>query len=168
MDDTLTHSCKHWMNFDEHLKQKEFERIYKEFAGRAFAKVEDWGNTDEDEVLWRSSSFINDLYKDGRGTIDLQPVAVQQEFNVEIAGVPVKGFIDCVEGTKKKEFAIRDYKVTGNPRFLTPGKSLQLKIYAVATGIWEVGFLIFDKKKGTVQWKSSSLDPEQTKREVEL
>lgn len=62
------------------------------------------------------------------------PIAVEKEFNLEIAGVKFKGFIDRVEKTPKGKYVVIDYK-TGSDRITknTIKDDVQMNLYAMAT-----------------------------------
>jgi len=63
---------------------------------------------------------------------------VEEEFVIEVAGVKVKGVIDLVEKQR-----VTDFKTTGNASGYLPESSIQLAIYALATGVSNVGFKSF-------------------------
>ena len=78
------------------------------------AKYLDWYDQYPDEVIW--------IAPDGTPGIEIG-------FDVEMGGVPVRGFIDAVI-VKDGEVIVRDNK-TGNK----PGDDFQLAVYAVALAI---------------------------------
>lgn len=78
------------------------------------------------EQLDRLIDFVDSIPEKVWVTPDGTP-AVELEFNVELGGVPVKGFIDMVVETPEGDLIVRDIK-TGNQ----PGDHFQLSAYAAA------------------------------------
>ncbi len=98
---------------------------------------------------------------------ELRPTGVEQDFALNIAGVPVVGRADIVE-----QRYVWDYKVTGNPFYLKPDTSLQLDLYSLAFQKNHVGYIVLDRKKPDalkiMQIRSTRLDLEKTQRWVEI
>lgn len=75
-----------------------------------------------------------------------RPTEVEREFRFPLGGVVIRGRIDFVgEELAAEQDVVLDYKVTGSPAtvkdYADSRRSLQLHIYALATGITRVGYV---------------------------
>ena len=76
--------------------------------------------------------FVNDELP------EINPTCVEQNLTVLIAGIPITMKIDLIHDNKR----VIDHKITGRAKSEADAKnSLQLSIYAIATGLKEVGFI---------------------------
>jgi len=126
--------------------------------------VDRWDNSDDPASLKvRAEIFLNAFWDQGQAEA-LLPKACEQEFKIEIAGVPVVGIADVVE-----ENYVFDYKVYKSMRFLKPDRSLQLSMYAHAFQKARVGYIVFLKEgKKPLEIVSSTRNLETTKRWLEM
>jgi hypothetical protein len=127
-------------------------------------EVDRWDNGDDPQSLKvRAEIFLNAFWDQGQAEV-LHPEKCEEEFKLEIAGVPVSGRADVVE-----ENYVFDYKVYKSMRFLKPDHSLQLSMYAHAFQKSRVGYIVFLKEgKKSLEIVSSVRDLEKTKRWLEI
>lgn len=127
-------------------------------------EVDRWDNNDDPQALKiRAEIFLNAFWEQGQAEA-LRPKKCEEEFKLEIAGVPVVGVVDVVE-----ENYVFDYKVHKSMRFLKPDHSLQLSMYAHAFQKSRVGYIVFLKEgKKPLEIVSSTRDLEKTKRWLEI
>lgn len=106
------------------------------------SEVEDWEEQQPQEIETRGMSFVKMYYQDHLPKA--KPTGVEQEIRWNANGVPVLGFIDLVD----KKQGVIDHKVTGRSKSQRDvDNSMQLTLYAAATGRKEVGFNSFVKTK---------------------
>lgn len=133
------------------MKVKDALKHLNAFFDEKEAEVDDWQDTDADFVLKQATQFVKQYMEEWAE--DIEPVrmpnrkpGVEWEFTIDIAGVPVRGFVDLV----CEHNGVVDYKVKNDTRLVKVEDDLQLRTYAEATGIVDTGFIIFQKKSGKI------------------
>lgn len=145
----------------KHLGLDDALKNYVKIADEEFKDLEDSGATE------RADKFLRELWSSGEPPF--LPVMVgkkpgcEYEFNVEIAGVPVLGYVDLVENDR-----VIDYKVGKDAYRYDPQTSVQLDLYAVALGRTQVGYVVFEKKSGKIHFKNGSRHLKTAKRWIEI
>lgn len=122
---------------------------------KGITKIEDvvsWLDTNPGTVVAQNEIFIQLFYRKELPTIAKAIVAVEDEFQMQLAGVNVLGYIDLTE----RHF-VWDYKTSNSGGFfLKPDSSLQLKLGAHARQKEKAGYIVFDKGKKDVYAKRTS------------
>lgn len=152
-----------------------FERARKIYSDKfkdLGTDVVSWEGTPPEVRLPRGIKLLKKFWE-SPNLDNLKPVLFQQptkkmvpgvelEFEIQIGHVPVKGFIDCIE----KDCVI-DFKMARSAAYYKPERSLQLAIYALATGIPKVAYYVFCKtKEPKIEYKEATLDLGKTERWV--
>jgi hypothetical protein len=153
---------RHYMEHEKHLSLKEVLKTLGVVANKELKKVKKWMKETPDSVLGRQEDFLRRLWTTDSGP-DWEPTGAEVEFNVEIAGVPVNGFIDMTEVSE-----VTDFKVAKNTRFYQPTKSLQLDLYCHVAQIPYGSFLVFEKESGKITPKGELRNLKKVKRWLEI
>lgn len=134
---------------------KEYGKFLKKHSG----SVDTWAFGDTPRTLKsRADLFLDAFFREGHAA-ELKPEGVEVEFNVEIAGVPIKGVADVVEPNY-----IFDYKVYRSMRYLKPERSFQLSMYAHVFQKKRVGYIVFLKEgKKPIEVVSAERDLDRTR-----
>jgi putative RecB family exonuclease len=155
----IEESNRRKMETGEILSEDEMKEIYDEYWNKNVHSI-DW-KEDEDPEKEKDRGFsLAKIYMDEYGK-HLDPVGFEAEFNVEVQGIPFKGYIDLIE----KDGFIRDLKTTKK----TPAKdiaeqSLQLAGYAFA-----YRELTGEKEKGcSLDYAISLKQPKVVRYETEI
>jgi putative RecB family exonuclease len=107
----ITPDFNAWFASGPYQGATDVERRYGIGLGQVASFV-DWTDSHPEEVIW--------IAPDGTPGIEIG-------FDIDLDGVPVRGFIDAVIDLGGGEILVRDYK-TGNK----PGSDFQLGVYSVA------------------------------------
>lgn len=178
----LHHTNLAFLYTGEHLSLEKAYTEYTKIAKQELAKVdkEGWYGETKASVMERGEEFI-DLYwntRPGDQGPDMIPIVVpfrdlpkheqeipgtEYEFEVEIAGVPVKGFIDLIE-----KGSVIDFKVASAARWYDAATSLQLALYAHVAQKNRVGYVIFEKKKMCISEKFEQVHLPSVKRRLDV
>lgn len=133
------------------MSTKAAQKLLKTFFDDKEDQVEDWQDTDPDVVFAQSNKFIKAYMAEWAD--DIMPArmannkpGIEWEFTVDLAGVPVRGFVDLVCENE----GVIDYKVKNDTRLIKVEDDLQLRTYADATQLGRTGFIVFQKKSGVI------------------
>jgi hypothetical protein len=163
MADVCEWAGKHYLKKGEWPKLPDASVEGRKSFMRHFKGVkEDYSRTD---ILNRQALFLERWWEMGCDGPDMEPINVgtvpglEYEFLIDIAGVPVYGFVDIVEA-----LACGDVKVAKTTRFYKPDRSLQLGLYCYVmseiTGIdyLKAFYVVMCKQDGKIEYLPATLD----------
>lgn len=164
---TIEKASQHWHRKGKHLS---LDAVCREHATCLRAEWKKLKNSEEDiaDAQDRGLLFLTTLWGPDESP-DIEPIVLQGrlgvewEVDMEIAGVPIKGYIDLIEADQ-----VSDWKVARSAKRYNVEKSLQLDLYVVATGISCTGFRILEKDSGNVVPLWSVRNIEQVRRWCEI
>lgn len=107
----VTPNFEYWFKSGPYGGAVDVERRYEIGLGQV-EKFMRWDEAHPEEVIW--------VAPDGTPGIELA-------FEIELDGIPVRGYIDAIVVAENGDLIVRDYK-TGN----SPGDDFQLGVYGVA------------------------------------
>lgn len=116
-----------------------------------------------EEIITRGINFLTKFW--GPDEPDVEPAVIdgkpgaELEIKLEFGGIPFICVPDLIE-----EICVLDFKVVKSTRFLKAESDLQLSLYAVATSRTKVGYIVFCKKNGKIEWLTGERDLKRTRR----
>jgi RecB family exonuclease len=139
---------------------------HKNYLVNHLDDVNQWNDQKPADLVKRGDSFLKRFWKQEEPLITKERlVAVEHGFEIELAGVPVRGVIDLLERNYCWDYKVRS---KNSMRYLNVDRSLQLSLYAVATGKEKVGYIVFVKDDGSIVHKQSVRDLSRTKKWLEF
>jgi hypothetical protein len=139
---------------------------HKAYLNGHLDEVDQWNDQQPEDLLRRGDSFLKRFWKQEEPLITKERlVDVEHEFEITLAGVPVKGVIDLLERNYCWDFKVRS---KNSMRYLNVDRSLQLSLYAVALQREKVGYIVFVKDDGSIIHKQSVRDLRRTQAWLEF
>jgi len=145
-----------YIDTGKHLTKSAARKVFHEAFDAEEPKVSAWLTGPEEE----RDMALGFLEKFWSGPLaQWKPISVQEEISLDLAGVPVIGFLDSQES----DGTIIDFKMAKDARYYSPESDLQMQFYALAKGAEEVAYWLCEKKSGKIKWLSATLSLEKVR-----
>lgn len=139
---------------------------HKVYLNSHVDEVDQWNGHEPADLLKRGDAFLKRFWKQEEPLITKERlVDVEHEFSITLAGVEIRGVVDLLERNYCWDYKVRS---KNSMRYLNVDRSLQLSLYAVATGREKVGYIVFVKDDGSIIHKQSVRDLKRTKSWLEF
>ena len=134
-----------------HLPREDAISLYEKTLGKELKTVADdqWYNDQPEDLFARGRRFLHDYWPPvTRAVVEKRKVMAEAKYELEIAGVPVEGYVDLIDPFK----GVVDFKVAAEAGRYNVKRSLQLSLYAVAFQVPKVAYCVFEKWTGNIRW----------------
>ena len=130
---------KRMIKSKKHLAVGDAIRIFTDLTTAREKEVDVW-DVEKSVIIGRALEFYEQFFADDGLVHKFEPTLVEHKIETEYGGVPVIGYVDCVEPA-----IVTDLKVAKNKPDIA--NSIQLDIYADVLDQPNVQILLFQKKK---------------------